>query len=219
MITRFLDCELDHDARLLHRAGATAHLTPKAMEVLLLLVARRPAVVAKRELLEHVWPGTFVTDASLARTVHEIRDAIGAPGAAAIRTAHGHGYAFHAQATSIDRDPRAPVQASAHGPRGWLVVGGRALPLRDGAQVIGRDPASAVPVDSLLASWHHARLVVNGEGVTVEDLGSKNGTTVRGERLSAIRHLDDDDDLVVGGVRFLFRSGARVLPTETDPSD
>lgn len=220
VITRFLDCELDHGARLLRRGGAAVHLTPKAMEVLLLLVARRPGVVTKQDLLEHVWPGTFVTDASLARTVHEVRDAIGAPGPAAIRTVHGHGYAFHAPASAMDPDGHAvTAPGPPPPPRGWLVVGGRALPLRDGPLVIGRDPASGVAIDSLLASWHHARLIVASEGVTIEDLGSKNGTTVRGERLSTSRRLEDDDDLVVGGVRLLFRSGHRVLPTKTDVDD
>lgn len=163
------------------------HLTPKAMEMLLLLVARRPAVVAKRELLEHVWPGTFVTDASLARTVHEIRDAIGAAGAAAIRTAHGHGYTFHAAAESLERRSGAAAGAPARTARAWLIFGGRALPLFEGELVIGRDPASGVSVDSSLVSWRHARVVAADGRVTVEDLGSKNGTTVRGERLSAVR--------------------------------
>jgi pSer/pThr/pTyr-binding forkhead associated (FHA) protein len=93
----------------------------------------------------------------------------------------------------------------------------------------GRDqqrahPTRDAPERSEITSPAHGLLQSNSAfqsdgSVTVEDLGSKNGTTVRGERLSAIRYLEDDDDLVIGGVRFLFRTGARVLPTETDPSD
>jgi DNA-binding winged helix-turn-helix (wHTH) protein len=213
--TRFLDCELDHGARLLRRAGAPVHLTPKAIDVLLLLLARRPDAVAKAEILEQVWPGTFVTDASLARTVHEIRDAIGAGGPAAVRTVHGYGYAFQAAAVSAE----IPAVDSEGGPsvRGWLIVGGRALPLRDGTMLIGRDPAAAIPVESRLASWHHARLVVTAERVAIEDLGSKNGTAVRGEPVEGVRTLSDDDDVIVGDVRFLFRSGEQVVPTLTAP--
>jgi DNA-binding winged helix-turn-helix (wHTH) protein len=216
--TRFLDCALDHEARLLSRAGAPVHLTPKAMEVLLLLVLHRPAAVSKAEVLERVWPGTFVTDASLARTVHEIRAAIGDRGAVAIRTVHGYGYAFQAQVHS-DRTaaPAAPSDSLSPNRRAWLIVGGRAVPLTNGAYVIGRDPQVAFPVESRSASWHHARLTVTDDHTRIEDLGSKNGTLVRGERLVGVRQLQDDDDIVVGAVRLVFRTGARGLPTETSP--
>ena len=99
MAVRFLDCELDPAARALSRGGKPAHLTPKALDLLLLLVAERPRAVGKSELLDRVWPDTFVTDASLARTVHEIRDAIGDD--SAIRTVHGHGYSFAAAAEEV----------------------------------------------------------------------------------------------------------------------
>ncbi len=94
-------------------------------------------------------------------------------------------------------------------------MGGRAIPLRDGHVLIGRDPAAAVPLESRLASWHHARLVVTSAGATIEDLGSKNGTLVRGARIDGVRPLRDDDHLVIGDVQLLFRSGEQVLPTKT----
>lgn len=216
MITRFLDCELDHGARLLRRAGVPVHLTPKAIDVLLLLVSRRPDAIAKTEILEQVWPGTFVTDASLARTVHEVRDAIGDGDPAPIRTVHGYGYAFQAAAVTVESPAEGPDCAAPI--RAWLIFGGRALPLRDGVIVIGRDPAATIPIESRLASWRHARLVVTAGQVTIADLGSKNGTAVRGERVDGVRTLLDDDDLVIGDLRFLFRSGEQVVPTQTAPS-
>ena len=91
MRTRFLECVLDTDARSLKRAEVEVHLTANAFAVLVLLVSERPRVVRKAELLDAVWPGTFVTDASLARTIHEIRGAIGDnPAGLAVRTVHGH---------------------------------------------------------------------------------------------------------------------------------
>lgn len=218
MITRFLDCELNHGAKMLRRAGAPVHLTPKALDVLILLVSRRPDAIAKAEILERVWPGTFVTDASLARTVHEVRDAIGGGSQTAIRTVHGYGYAFQAAATesALEAPTVAPGESSPP-VRAWLIVGGRALPLRDGEVLIGRDPAATIPVESRLASWRHARLVVSAGQVTIEDLGSKNGTIVRGEPVSGVKPLDDDDDVVIGDIRFLFRGAAHTIPTLTDP--
>lgn len=189
------------------------HLTPKAIEVLLLLISRRPAAISKAEILDSVWPGTFVTDASLARTVHEIRDAIGDAEPSPIRTVHRHGYAF--QSVAVTENDLTDRHGDSPPVRAWLLVGGRALPLRDGTVLVGRDPSATIPVESRLASWHHARLEVTSEGVTVEDLGSKNGTTVRGSLIEGVRALQDDDDIVFGGVRFLFRNGEQALPTET----
>lgn len=211
MATRFLDCVFDSDARTLTRGGLLVHLTPRAFEVLRLLLQERPRAVPKTEILERVWPGTFVTDASLARTIHEIRDAIG-DGAAAgtIRTVHGHGYGFSAEAIDVTS---AGGVAHDHGVVAWLLTGTQAFPLTDGELIIGRDPAVAIPLESRHASWHHARLVVTGAQVTIEDLGSKNGTEVSSQPLVASKVLLDGDDVVIGATRFVFRTGQRVDET------
>lgn len=207
---------LDGDARIVTRGSIPVHLSPKALDVLLLLVSERPRAVPKAEMLDRVWPGTFVTDASLARTIHEIRDALGdADGTTMIRTVHGHGYAFAAEAVEF---PGRAVAAGGHvGARstGWLLTGGRAIPLTDGEVRIGRDPAADVPLESALASWHHARLVVDAGTVTLEDLGSKNGTSVRGQPLAGHAVLEDGDDIVIAGTRIVFRRGEKQSETET----
>jgi DNA-binding winged helix-turn-helix (wHTH) protein len=207
---RFLDCVIDDDARTLLRGGVPVHLTPKAFELLRLLVTERPRAVPKAEILECVWPGTFVTDASLARTIHEIRVALGEPAAtAAIRTVHGHGYAFACDAVD------AGVTAPNGRPVGWVLVAARAIPLSSGNYVLGRDPAAALPLESTRASWHHARLSATPDAVTLHDLDSKNGTYVRGERLTTPRVLHDGDDIIIGSVRLVFRSGERLVETES----
>lgn len=130
MAIRFCDCVLDRDARALVRDGLTVHLTPKAFDVLALLVSGRPRALKKAEILDRVWPGTFVTDASLTRTIHEIRDAIGDEGSTTIRTVHGHGYAFAADA--VEEAPHSEASAAAFADRrvfGWLLVGVHAAPL------------------------------------------------------------------------------------------
>ena len=48
----------------------------------------------------------------------------------------------------------------------------------EGENVIGRDPRSSVWVDASGVSRRHARILVSGDAVTLEDLGSKNGTFV-----------------------------------------
>ena len=53
------------DRRQLLRDGAEVHLTPKAFDLLNLLIERAPAVVSKTEIHKHLWPGTFVADSTL----------------------------------------------------------------------------------------------------------------------------------------------------------
>jgi DNA-binding winged helix-turn-helix (wHTH) protein len=192
-------------------------LTAKAFELLVLLVSERPRAVRKAELLERVWPGTFVTDASLARTVHEIRAAIGEnPPGSTIRTMHGFGYSFVAE--THDEGSVAPVNAStvAQPPtRAWLVDGSRAIPLTEGVHVVGRDPAAAIPVKCHQTSWHHARLQVTSAGVTIEDLASKNGTMVSGKRVTSATPLIDADELTFGSTRFTLKLGEKPPETAT----
>ena len=216
MAVRFLDCELDPDARILRRRGRPVHLTPKALDLLVVLVTERPRAVPKTELLDRIWPGTFVTDASLARTVHEIREAIG--DAAAIRTVHAHGYAFAVGAMEIEPTPDQPTSASSQDVRVWIVLDGRAVPLADGASTIGRDPSVAMPLTSAQVSWHHARLEISGVDAVIEDLGSKNGTSVNGVRISAPAALGDGDAIDIAGTRLVFRTSERSIGTKTASS-
>ena len=124
--------------------GARCHRrtpTRQGFDVLALLVSERPRAIPKAELLNRVWPGKFVTDASLARTIHEIRAAIGdGSDGSPIRTVHGHGYAFVA---SVQEEPVAPNGAvDSQAPRpalAWLVSGPQSVPLIEGMHVAGRD--------------------------------------------------------------------------------
>ena len=219
MVIRFRDCVLDHDARALVRSGRTVHLTPKAFDVLALLLSERPRALKKAEILDRVWPGTFVTDASLTRTIHEIREAIGDEGSTTIRTVHGHGYAFAADAVEEAPSPGASPAASADRRIfGWLLVGVSAAPLLEGITTIGRDPTTTVPLQSPTSSWHHARLEVSADHVRLEDLGSKNGTLVRGQRITGPIDLQDGDDIIIGTTRLVFRRGEKRVATVTDES-
>ena len=56
--------------------GEPVHLTPKAFDLLSLLVEAAPRVVPKREIHERLWRGGVVTDATLVGLVKEIRRAL-----------------------------------------------------------------------------------------------------------------------------------------------
>jgi TolB-like protein/DNA-binding winged helix-turn-helix (wHTH) protein/Tfp pilus assembly protein PilF len=210
--TRFGAFELDSDLRQLTRGGAEIHLTPKAFDLLLLLVAETGRVVRKTELHKRLWPSTFVSDATLVSLVKELRRALDDrdSGAPIIRTAHGVGYAFIAP---IERQAPQPAEVSR-----WINAGSRRIPLHPGDNLIGRDPASAICLDEAGVSPRHARIVVSEQGALVEDLGSKNGTSVETVPVTGQVPLNDGDQLQVGPVVIIYhasqtRGGSEHLAT------
>jgi DNA-binding winged helix-turn-helix (wHTH) protein len=191
---------LDVKARQLFRGTTELHLSPKAFELLRLLVEHRTRALSKAELHEALWPATFVTEANLASVVAEVRRVLGddVRRPTVIRTVHGFGYAFAGQVAP--ELPEGPVPRSC-----WIIWRDREVPLRDGENIIGRDPGAAVLIDLPSVSRRHARVMVSEQGVTVEDLGSKNGTLVRAQRVTTPTAIDDGDDLQVGSVRLTLR--------------
>jgi hypothetical protein len=95
---RFGPLALDVVARQVSSGQVALHLTPKAFELLALLVREAPRVVPKAELHQELWRETFVSDAALASLVKELRRELRERGRAAdlIRTVHGVGYALAA---------------------------------------------------------------------------------------------------------------------------
>lgn len=216
MTFRFVQCTLDIDARRLVRGGCDVHLSPKAFELLRVLVESRPRVLSKTDLLERVWPGVFVSDASLAKVVSKVREAIGDSGDAApvIRTVHGVGYAFDAEIDdeqAHDEPVHTVDQAIC-----WLFCGRREFPLRDGEHIVGREPDASICLDSPKVSRRHAKLDVNGRCATLEDLDSKNGSFVRGVRISVPTTLEPGDEVRIGPFTLIFRVGADSGSTQSE---
>ena len=100
------ECRFDSLRREVRRGTERVHLSPKAFELLGLLLDRRPRAVSKDELFTLLWPTTFVTEASLAGLVAEIRREIrdDAREPRYLRTVHGFGYAFSADGSRPARE-------------------------------------------------------------------------------------------------------------------
>ena len=204
MSLSFGDFKLDQERRQLLRSGRPVPLEPKAYELLSLLVERRPRALSRAQIRDVVWPGVFISESTLTQSVNSIRQALDddARRPRFVRTARGFGYAFCGEARVTGEEP--PRNVSGAPPR--LVWGDRVLPLTAGENLIGRDKAAPVCLDAASVSRHHARILVEGPRATLEDLGSKNGTRLNGERVRGTRELRDGDAIRFGDVQLLFRS-------------
>jgi DNA-binding winged helix-turn-helix (wHTH) protein len=196
---------LDDGTRQLTRGRHVLHLSPKAFQLLALLVQSRPAVVDRTALRQHLWRDTHVVDAALGNLIAEIRGALGDE-ASVLRTVHGVGYAFDGEARTV----AAALSAEPAGtPRFWLVWNERAIVLDQAENVIGRDPTCAIWIDAPGVSRRHARIRVPaaaGETPTIEDLGSTNGTDINGRAITAGAALDDGDTITLGEASLTFRA-------------
>src|SRR3954468_17010893 len=67
---------LDEAEKLLTRAGKPVHLPPKAFDSLLVLVRQHGQLISKQQLMEEVWPETFVEEANLAQQISVLRRAL-----------------------------------------------------------------------------------------------------------------------------------------------
>src|SRR5262245_7264537 len=132
---------LDAGTRQIFRGETEVRLSPKAFDLLHLLVDNRMRAVSKAELHERLWPGTFVTDSNLAVLVTEVRKALGDRPRASkfVRTVPRFGYAFCGQISGVDEP--VPTRTC------WIVWNGREIALHDGDNIIGRDPRATVRLD------------------------------------------------------------------------
>ena len=189
---------LDRGTRQLRRNGEERRLGPKAFELLDLLLQRRPNVVTRERIRDHLWPGTHVTDSTLATVVTEVRSALDEDPKQPrlLRTAHGVGYAFCGEATEPGLAPPLHGRTMAY----RLVLEDREVALRIGENLLGRVDEGVVWIEAPTVSRRHARILVEYDRAVIEDLGSKNGTFVRGVRITAPTPLAAGDVIRLGQV-------------------
>jgi pSer/pThr/pTyr-binding forkhead associated (FHA) protein len=97
-----------------------------------------------------------------------------------------------------------------------VLQGPREIPLFEGENLLGRVPEGVVRLVSEKASRRHARIVVEGDSAVLEDLGSKNGTSLNGRRVEGSARLTDADRIVVGREVLVFCGGPAPGTTRTD---
>jgi DNA-binding winged helix-turn-helix (wHTH) protein len=204
---------LDDRARELRRGTKPVHLSPKALDLLALLVRRRPEAISKAEAHERLWRDTFVSDVNLAVLIAEIRTALedDARHPQFVRTVQRFGYAFSGTVAEVKR-PRAPGLGNA---LCWLAWGAERAALSNGENLVGRDPAADVRVDAVGVSRRHAMIVVGDHDVTLHDLSSKNGTYIDDVRVTSPMTLTDGVEVRFGPAVACFRRAVGMTSTQT----
>jgi DNA-binding winged helix-turn-helix (wHTH) protein len=208
----FGDCVFDLEARELWRGPRRVALSPKAFQLLALLIAHRPRPLPHAHLRDALWPDASVGYTSLARVVTEIRKAVGdaAGRPAFLRTVPRYGYAFVAPAIG----EAAPAGTASF----LLLADNREFLLTEGETLLGRGPDCAVRLVASGVSRVHAGIRIRDGHALIEDRGSKNGTWVNGKRVGDPVALEEGDEIFVGTYRLVFRAAASLDSTRTAPA-
>ena len=204
----FGDFVLDPDARELRRGSEPVLLSPKAYQLLELLILNRPKALSKSVLQDRLWPDTFVVDKNLVNLIAEIRVALGDD------AAHPR---FVRTISAPEHTVRRKVihRKDARFRLAWI---GGGLGLMDGEYVLGRDPELEVFLDSPDVSRRHARITIAGDEATIEDLDSKNGTFVSDRKLQAATVLTDGDIIRLGSFELTFTAIRSLGSTKSVPA-
>jgi DNA-binding winged helix-turn-helix (wHTH) protein len=212
---RFGEFLYDPLNRTLTRGEEEVALTPKTRDLLALFLENPKRLLTRQAISDRLWPDAAVTDDALRFQVAELRKALGNESQGFLRTIPREGYRWEAE---IGHEEEArPNARSNNRERSYrLFLESREVGLEEGENLIGRDDDTRVWIDHTSVSRHHARICVAGERVMLEDLESKNGTYLRGERIERPLPLSDGDTIRIGRVSMTFRVLSRIVSTETE---
>lgn len=114
-IYKFGPFSLDERERQLTCEGKQVSLTPKAFDTLSLLVQHSGHILEKQEMMERIWPGTFVEEATLAQNIFTLRRALGedAHNIRYIETVPRIGYRFVSMVEICDKNEPVPAFSAA----------------------------------------------------------------------------------------------------------
>jgi DNA-binding winged helix-turn-helix (wHTH) protein len=99
MIYQFVNCSIDPERHVFLRDSKPVHVEPQVFELLLALAEKQGRLVTKDELIETVWRGLSVSDATISARINSARKAVGDDGReqAIIKTVHGRGFKLIAE--------------------------------------------------------------------------------------------------------------------------
>lgn len=200
---RFGQFEIDLDTGELRRRGASVPLQQQPFQVLAMLLERPGMLVTREHLRARIWPDAVYVDFDhgLNKAVSKLRRALGdaADNPRYVETLSRRGYRFVAP---VEGAPAAAASTLR------LIWEGRAIAVAEGSSDIGRDRDAAICVDAPSVSRRHARVVFSEGRATIEDMHSKNGTSVNGRPIEGPVALSDGDEIRVGTALLVVRAWA-----------
>ena len=207
---------VEPDLDRISRGSEQYGLRPRVTELLVCLADRAGELATKQHLIDNVWHTEFVTVNALTQLIAELRSALGddAKKPRYVETIPRRGYRLIAPTTFF----RPPIGTQVGEVSAFMLVDddGNELWLKEGENLIGRSPDAAVRIDTSKVSRRHARILIEGVTATLEDLGSKNGTFLRGRRLEQAARIEDADEIRIGANLALFRFKVVDDETRTD---
>ena len=203
----------------IERGAEVVRLEPKVMDLLVYLARHAGSVVPKNRLIDEVWRTEFIAESALTRAVGELRRALGerAREPRYLETITKRGYRVIAPVEYLGEPPPEDHEQGIAIPCA-VMLGEREILLAPGGNVIGRATDAVVRIDSTAVSRRHALISVGCDRVTLEDLGSKNGTRVWGRPVEDRIELRDGDRIAVGETLLIFRLLPSLAPTRTQGS-
>jgi len=110
MAYEFANCLIDPDKHLFVCDGLPVHLEPQVFDLLLILVDRKGRLVTKDDLVETVWQGLSVSDATISARINAARKAVGDTGRsqAIIKTVHGRGFQLNVEVKAAAAPAQMP---------------------------------------------------------------------------------------------------------------
>lgn len=114
MIYRFGHFELDRDGYELRRNGQICHAEPLVFDLLVFFLQTNGRIVSRDDIVEYVWKGRIVSDATISSAVKSARQVLGDSGAEQrfIRTVRGRGFQFVAPVETEGQDVRLSAEAT-----------------------------------------------------------------------------------------------------------
>jgi len=213
-LVRFGPFEADLTTGELTKMGVPVDLQPRPFELLAILLERPGELITREELRRRLWADAVFVDFEhgVNKAISKLREALDDDGAKPqfVETLPRRGYRFIALVSEGSGIAGRPVLAR-------LLYDDRTVSLSAGVHVIGREEGSAVCIQSDTVSRRHARVIVSPHATSIEDLGSKNGTRVRGRKISGGTPLQDRDQIQIGSITLTFRI-SQGASTETAPS-
>jgi len=115
VLYEFGTCTLDTAKRQLMRGAGPITLAPKTFDLLVVLVESGGRALSKVELMQSLWPDTYVEEANLSFQISTLRKALGEDGPKWIETVPKHGYRFAGTAVAVAEEKPAPPPAPKRG--------------------------------------------------------------------------------------------------------